>query len=118
MAFDADLKHTGLDRIQNIEQYLATAPSLRTASLDFTDGDTLKRFTVTDGKVTAASVIHPSITRAAIADVDDPGWSYTPNVVTVAAGSFDVLVSVLAGDAPAAAGEYPNETVTLTYSVL
>lgn len=83
--------------------------------LDFTDGDTFKRFTIVDSFVTIYSHILPSVRRATIADVDDPGWIYDVNVVSQTAGSFDVLISVTAGDAPAAPGEFPNETVTLTY---
>lgn len=107
----------GLDRIQHIEQFLSTTPSVRTATLSFADGDTLKRFTVSDVVVKSTSQVACFVRRTDIADVDDPGWIYDVNVVTVAAGSFDALVSAAAGDAPAAAGEYPTESVTLIYFV-
>lgn len=87
-----------------------------TARLSFTDGDTLKRFTIADAAVTTlSSVPTVQIVRDTIADVDDPGWLFVVNVCTLTAGSFDVLVGVLAGDAFAAANEFPNEVVTLVY---
>lgn len=116
MAFNTS-SYEGLDRLQHIEQYLAQTASQKTASLDFTDGDTFKRFTITDGSVAAASTVGCSIRRSNIADVDDPGWIFVPNVVTVAAGSFDVTVAVLSGDGLVSPGEFPNETVTLIYHV-
>lgn len=85
--------------------------------LDFTDGDTLKRFTVTDPAVAAGSAILVSIRRQETADVNDPGWIYVPNVMQVRAGSFDVLVAALSGDAIAAPGEFPNELASLVYLV-
>lgn len=86
-------------------------------ALDFTDGDTLKRFTVTDSFVNQYTHIVCSVRRADIADVDDPGWIYTPNVVTVTTGSFDVLVSAVPGDTIPGVNEFPNETVTLLYQI-
>lgn len=87
-----------------------------TARLSFADGDTLKRFTIADASVRAlGNTPIAVIRRDDIADVDDPGWIFIPNIVTVADGSFDVLVSVLAGDAFAAANEFPAETITLVY---
>lgn len=89
-----------------------------TAPLDFTDGDTLKRFTITDANVsTTAQPMLQSVRRQTIADVDDPGWIYTANVVGIRNGSFDVLVNALMGDAPAGPGEFPNETASLVYTI-
>lgn len=85
--------------------------------LDFTDGDTLKRFTITDVQIEATSQLHLGIDRQQVADVDDPGWIFVPNVLQVRAGGFDVLVAALSGDAIAAANEFPNEIVTLTYLI-
>jgi hypothetical protein len=96
---------------------LTLTGGISTASLDFTDGDTAKRFTVTDANVGATNVIQCSIRRADIADVDDPGWIYVPNVVKVAAGSFDVLVVAFMRDGLPGVNEFPNETVVLSYSI-
>jgi hypothetical protein len=93
-----------------------TSHSPGTARLSFTDGDTLKRFTITDAAVRAlGSTPIPVIRRDDITDIDDPGWIFVPNIVTVADGSFDVLIAVLAGDGLAAVNEFPSETVTLVY---
>lgn len=93
-----------------------TQHSPGTARLSFTDGDTLKRFTITDAAVRAlGNTPIPVIRRDDITDADDPGWIFVANIVTVTDGSFDVLVCAQAGDAFAAAGEFPNETVTLVY---
>lgn len=87
-----------------------------TARLSFTDGDTLKRFTITDASVRAVgNTPIPVIRRDDIADVNDNGWIFTANIVTVTDGSFDVLVSALSGDGVAGVNEFPNETVTLVY---
>ncbi len=86
-----------------------------TASLSFADGDTFKRFTVTDANVAADSIVSVAIRRADVEAVDDYGWVFVPNVVKVAAGSFDVNVAVFAENEPPLAAEFPNETVTLAY---
>lgn len=91
--------------------------STSSASLDFTDGDTAKRFTITDAMVEATSQLHVSIHRIQVADVDDYGWVFVANVLQVRSGSFDVKVVALAEDAIAAAGEFPNETVALSYLI-
>jgi hypothetical protein len=64
------------------------------ATLDFSDGDTAKRFTVTNTAVTTTSRIVGSIRRPDVADSLDYGYLYLVNVVTIAAGSFDLLVAV------------------------
>lgn len=85
--------------------------------LDFTDGDTLKRFTIADASIEATAQITPSCQRQQVAAIDDPGWTFIPNVLQVRAGGFDVQVAAFSGDAVAAAGEYPNEIVTLNYII-
>jgi len=88
------------------------------AALDFTDGDTLKRFTIADAQVQQSSRISVTIQRSSVlADQDDPGWIYVPNVLSVGSATFDVLVAVLSGDGLAAANEFPNEVITLTYII-
>jgi hypothetical protein len=99
------------------EARLLLPGALASASLDFTDGDTFKRFTVTDTNVATTSLILVGVRRANVEDVDDYGWQFTANVVKIAAGSFDVNVSALVQDGIPAPGEWPSETVTLVYSV-
>lgn len=86
-----------------------------TAPLDFTNGDTFRRFTITNAAVTAQSDIHVSIRKHEVADKDDVGWTYVPNVVSVINGSFDVSVAALVMNAEPSSNEYPNETVSLVY---
>lgn len=97
-----------------------TSRSPGTARLSFTDGDTFKRFTITDANVTTLGP-RPicSVVRDYVADVDDYGWSFTVTpIAPTANGSFDVTVTAQAWDRPALAGEYPNETVTLFYHLI
>lgn len=92
--------------------------TLTTVSVAFTDQDTARRVTITDGAVSATSKIAVSVRRPDTAsDGVDPGWVYIANVVRVATGAFDVLVIALdvGGDDPI--GVPPNETITLTYLV-
>lgn len=91
--------------------------STSSAPLDFTDGDTAKRFTITDATIEATSQLHVSIHRLQVADADDYGWIFVANVLQVRAGSFDVKVVAMADEADGAAGEFPNETVSLTYLI-
>lgn len=85
--------------------------------LDFTDGDTQKRFTIVDSSLEGTELITPSIQRQQVADVDDYGWSFIANICQVRRGSFDVLVTAQSGDANIQAGEYPNEIITLNYII-
>lgn len=85
--------------------------------LDFTDGDTSKRFTVTSPDIAPTSIIDVSIQRGVIADADDWGWGFAATVVNVVAGSFDVNVSANVWGEPAVNDEAPNEQVTLLYSI-
>lgn len=90
------------------------AVAVSAASLSFTNGDTFKRFTVTDAAVTSTSKIVGTITRPNVADSDDPGWTYLHTVVSRATGSFDLLVAVFDWNDPAGVSR-PNETVTFSY---
>lgn len=72
---------------------VAQAFPVYAATLDFSDGDTLKRFTITNSAVLSTSRITGTIRRPNIADVDDPGYLYIANIVSIIAGSFDVLVA-------------------------
>lgn len=91
-----------------------------TVRVDFTNGDTYRRVTVTDAGYT---LLGPppicSVVRDYIADEIDPGWHFTACAVAGPAdGSFDVGVSVLMWDRPAGVDEFPNETVTLVYNLI
>lgn len=89
--------------------------------VDFTDGDTYKRVTVTDAGYT---LLGPppvcSVVRDQISDGDDPGWHFTAcPVAGTADGSFDVAVSAQMWDGPADPYDPPpNETVTLVYTLI
>ncbi len=88
----------------------------RTASIAFTDGDTLKRVTITDALVTSSSVIVATIRRPdTVDDSADFGYLYTVNVVKVATGSFDVLIACTDGGFGDPVEVPPNETITLAY---
>lgn len=87
------------------------------APLDFTDGDTFKRFTIQNGDVIPSSVINCGTQRATVAEVDDQGWSFHPTIVSVGTGTFDVNVAALVLGEPPINGEGPNETVSLVYGI-
>lgn len=72
---------------------VAQAFPVYAATLDFSDGDTLKRFTIANSAVLSTSRITGTIRRPNIADVDDPGYLYIANIVSIVAGSFDILVA-------------------------
>lgn len=92
--------------------------SWATASLDFTNGDTLKRFTITDAAAGTTSHILAVIERPnTSADSADRGYIYHVNIVNRAAGSFDVLVNVLGWGFDDPDLNPPNETVTLVYAL-
>ena len=85
--------------------------------IDFTDGDTFKRVTITDAQIVGSSQPNVSIRKIPPADQDDAGWTYIANVVDVATGSFTVQVTALSADNPQAPDEYPNESIILVYSL-
>lgn len=89
----------------------------KTVSLDFTDGDTFKRVTITDPDVGPADYPFCQIDKRSVEDVDDAGWFYGVNVAKVNAGSFDVNVAASSWNEDPQADEYPNEVVTLVYIV-
>jgi hypothetical protein len=89
------------------------------ASIPFTDGDTMRRVTITDANVNAGSRIVASVTRPDTADdSQDPGYIYIANVVRIGTGSFDVLISCLDWGFDDPVENPPNETVTLHYIIL
>lgn len=98
----------------------AAGASVAMSSVDipFTDGDTLRRVTVTDAAVTAASKIIGAVRRPDSADDSaDAGYLYVPNVVRVAAGAFDLLVACLDWGFGDPTENPPNETVKFVYAI-
>lgn len=92
--------------------------TLTSVAIPFTDGDTMRRVTITDAAVSPSSKIIGSVRRADTADDSaDLGFRYTANIVKLAAGSFDLSVTCLAwgGDDAVLAGV--NETVYYVYTV-
>jgi hypothetical protein len=88
----------------------------RTASIAFTDGDTLRRVTITDADVVATSRIIHNIRRPDSADDSaDAGYLYIANVVEVQSGSFDVLIAALDWGFGDPVENPPNETVQFQY---
>jgi len=91
--------------------------SLTSTSVAFTDGDTVRRVTVTDAAVGATDKIVASIRRPDIADDSaDAGHVYVANVVRVDAGSFDVVVACFDRGFGDTTEQPPNETVQLIWS--
>lgn len=87
-------------------------------ALDFTDGDTFKRFSVNSVDCLATSVVGVSCQRGTfVTEQDDHGWTFHPTVVNVYAGGFDVNVTALVMGEPPIASEGPNELVTLAYTL-
>jgi hypothetical protein len=95
---------------------VATA-SISEVSIPFTDGDTLRRVTVTDAAITAGSKIVGSIRRADTADDSaDAGYLYMANVVRVGTGAFDLLVACLDWGFGDPTENPPNETIKFQYT--
>jgi hypothetical protein len=87
-------------------------------NLAFTDGDTFKRFTISDAGVSATSKIIGSIVRPSSAsDSADRGYLYTFDVVNRGSGTFDLLVSAHDGAYGDCTDNPPNETVQFHYIV-
>ncbi len=90
--------------------------ALSSADIAFTDGDTMRRVTVTDGGILATSKITGSIRRPDVEDTDDRGYIYVHNIVKVAVGSFDMLVAALGWGFDDPTEIPPNETVKFYYT--
>lgn len=91
--------------------------AISTANIAFTDGDTLRRVTITDALVSATSEIICTIVRPDVTDENDRGYIYIANVVDRNAGTFDVLVAALGWGFDDPTRIPPNETVILNYMV-
>jgi len=93
--------------------------SVSFVTVPFTDGDTMRRVTVTDSSVTATSKILVSIQRPDIVnDSLDLGYMYFVNVINRTAGvSFDVLIVCSDWGFDDPTENAPNETITLCYMI-
>lgn len=88
----------------------------KAANIPFTDGDTVRRVTITDAEVGLTSKINGSIRRPNVAsDSADYGYLYTANVVNVGVGSFDILIVVTDGNEEPLTP--PNEVVQFVYAL-
>jgi hypothetical protein len=88
------------------------------ASIPFTDGDTLRRVSISNGVVSASSKIVGTIRRPDVAsDSVDKGYIYHSNIVLVGAGSFDLLVVATGWGFDEVTDLPPNETITFYYQV-
>ena len=96
----------------------AASSAMSSVAIAFTDGDTMRRVTVTDAAVGAASKIIGTIRRPDTTDDSaDRGYIYLVNVVRVAAGSFDVLLSCLGWGFDDPTELPPSETVQFYYQI-
>lgn len=96
----------------------AIATAVGATSIAFTDGDTVRRVTITHASVTATSTVLATVQRPTTAnDSADYGYIYVTNVVRVATGEFDVLVAALAWGLQDTSELAPNETITLNYII-
>lgn len=91
--------------------------SINTASIAFTDGDTARRVTISNGAVTASSNILCSVQRPTVTEANDRGYCYTATVVSRGTGTFDVLIIALDTSGLDPSDNPPNETVTLLYLI-
>lgn len=92
--------------------------TISSVDIAFTDGDTMRRVTVTDVDVSATSRIIGTIRRPDTADDSaDRGYIYIANVVRVATGAFDVLLSCLGWGFDDPTRNPPNETVKFYYQI-
>jgi hypothetical protein len=94
-----------------------TAAPISEVSVAFTDGETSKRVTVTDASVSSTSKIMITVRRPDTTAANDAGYRYTTNVITVATGSFDVVVDVDGLGQDDVTEIPPNETIKLYYQI-
>lgn len=91
--------------------------AINSTSVAFTDGDTVRRVTVTDASVGATDKVIVTIRRPDITDDSaDAGHIYLANVVKVAAGSFDVVVACCDRGFGDTTEQPPNETIQLVWT--
>lgn len=88
-------------------------------SVAFTDGDTMRRVTISDGNVSGTSKIIGTITRPSSADDSaDLGYFYNFCVVRLFTGGFDAIFNVRDFGGDDCSELPPNETVTFNYMVV
>ena len=94
-------------------------PSFSSVAVDFTDGDTFKRFSINAIDVKASSIILPSCQRTVsdAGELNDNGWTFHPCVRNVYAGGFDVDVVALNMGEPVINNDSPNELVQLNFVI-
>lgn len=94
----------------------SSAPA--SVSVAFTDGDTLRRVTVTDAACVASSKIIGAIVRPDQSDeAADKGYLYHWNVTRRAAGAFDVVIAATAWGLEDPVLNPPNETIEFVYTL-
>lgn len=88
------------------------------ATLSFANGDTLKRFTVSNSAVVSTSKIVGNIRRPNTAnDSADFGYLFIANIVNITTGSFDLLVAVTDGGLDDVTRKPPLGSVEFHYQV-
>lgn len=81
-------------------------------------GDTVYRVTISDALATVSSRIQVTVCKPTTAEVDDVGWLYNAQVVSMGAGSFDVVVVAFDSDGTDTGVLYgPVETITIFYLI-
>ena len=89
------------------------------ATVNFTNGDTVQRISIANAAVSAASDILCTVRRPNQLDESaDRGYNYICNIVNVAAGTFDVRIICLDDSGFDPTPIAPNEILTLFYQVL
>lgn len=99
--------------------YYAPNMTISEVSIAFTDGDTMRRTTVTDTSVVSTSKIVGNIRRPdSTDDSADTGYVYIHSIVLVSNGSFDVLIVCKDWGYDDPVENIPNETIKFYYSVV
>jgi hypothetical protein len=85
----------------------------------FTDGDTARRFTVTDAAISSSNKVIGTVRRPdSTDDTADKGYLYTFNIVKQGTGTMDVFVTARDWAGDDCSDDPPNETLTFNYVVI
>ena len=96
----------------------ASGASFSSASIPFTDGDTVRRVAVVDATVIPSSKIIGMIRRPDMDDDKlDSGHLYVANVVFVSTAFFEIMVACCTRGFMDATESPPNETIEFLYQV-